>query len=252
MIYNVWITLYCYACVLNLLEWHYTSSTHPSLYPLYYTILHTYYHPTHQAEVSAFDSKVFWGALYLTPLVWAIFLFLGVLRLKLEVGRVICNGIGWERDRLTKGCLSACMVFWAKHYLHPIPIYGATLYSPWKTYLMCAHVIRYVCCQHIPQMYTSLHVTSSKIANWTVVYAYRDRRSDAERGQPAGLREVQQQRPRQGPLHGQQASYQHCLCYFTLQYQTLSRCTVLHCTALHVFFTAYLHVHCRCHDCKFP
>ena len=61
--------------------------------------------------MSAFDSKVFWGALYLTPLVWAIFLFLGVLRLKLEVGRVICNGIGWERDRLTKGCLSACMVF---------------------------------------------------------------------------------------------------------------------------------------------
>lgn len=36
------------------------------------------------AEVSAFDSKVFWGALYLTPVIWAVFLFLGVLRLKLE------------------------------------------------------------------------------------------------------------------------------------------------------------------------
>jgi hypothetical protein len=38
-----------------------------------------------QAEVSAFDSKVFWGGLYLTPVVWAVFLFLGVLRLKMEV-----------------------------------------------------------------------------------------------------------------------------------------------------------------------
>jgi hypothetical protein len=42
-----------------------------------------------QAEVSPFDSKVFWGALYLTPLVWAVFLFLGALRLKLEYMPVI-------------------------------------------------------------------------------------------------------------------------------------------------------------------
>ena len=34
--------------------------------------------------MSAFDSKVFWGALYLTPLIWLVFLVLGILRLKLE------------------------------------------------------------------------------------------------------------------------------------------------------------------------
>lgn len=36
------------------------------------------------AEVSPFDSKMFWGALYLTPLIWAVFLVLGLLRLKFE------------------------------------------------------------------------------------------------------------------------------------------------------------------------
>jgi hypothetical protein len=36
------------------------------------------------AEVSPFDSRIFWGGLYITPLLWGLLLFLGILRLKLE------------------------------------------------------------------------------------------------------------------------------------------------------------------------
>mmetsp|Transcript_4836 Transcript_4836/g.7364 ORF Transcript_4836/g.7364 Transcript_4836/m.7364 type:complete len:241 (+) Transcript_4836:33-755(+) len=36
------------------------------------------------AEVSNFDSRIFWGALYVTPIVWALLLVLGILRLKIE------------------------------------------------------------------------------------------------------------------------------------------------------------------------
>jgi len=36
------------------------------------------------AEISAFDSRVFWGALYLTPIAWSLMLIIGVLRLKFQ------------------------------------------------------------------------------------------------------------------------------------------------------------------------
>jgi hypothetical protein len=36
------------------------------------------------AEVSAFDSKIFWGALYVTPVAWTLLLLMGLLRLKIE------------------------------------------------------------------------------------------------------------------------------------------------------------------------
>ena len=36
------------------------------------------------AEISAFDSRIFWGALYITPTVWSLMLVIGLLRLKFE------------------------------------------------------------------------------------------------------------------------------------------------------------------------
>lgn len=36
------------------------------------------------AEVSPFDSRIFWWALYLTPVMWGLLLVLGILRLKIE------------------------------------------------------------------------------------------------------------------------------------------------------------------------
>lgn len=45
------------------------------------------------AEVSPFDSKVFWGALYLTPIIWSVFLLLGVLRLKFEYLPIVISAI---------------------------------------------------------------------------------------------------------------------------------------------------------------
>ena len=36
------------------------------------------------AEVSAFDSRIFWGGLYVSPAMWALLLIVGVLRLKIE------------------------------------------------------------------------------------------------------------------------------------------------------------------------
>lgn len=36
------------------------------------------------AELSAFDSRIFWGALYVTPLIWIFFLIVAFLRLKFE------------------------------------------------------------------------------------------------------------------------------------------------------------------------
>lgn len=45
------------------------------------------------AELSPFDSRVFWGALYVTPLIWSFFFFVGVLRLKFEYLPVIITAI---------------------------------------------------------------------------------------------------------------------------------------------------------------
>lgn len=36
------------------------------------------------AEVSPFDSRIFWGALYITPIFWGLLLVLGILRFKIE------------------------------------------------------------------------------------------------------------------------------------------------------------------------
>ena len=36
------------------------------------------------AEISAFDSRMFWGGLYAAPLAWAFLLLIGLLRLKFE------------------------------------------------------------------------------------------------------------------------------------------------------------------------
>lgn len=36
------------------------------------------------AEVSSFDSRIFWGGLYVSPAMWALLLIVGVLRLKIE------------------------------------------------------------------------------------------------------------------------------------------------------------------------
>ncbi len=46
------------------------------------------------AEISSFDSRIFWGALYISPICWAVLLFLATLRLKLEYIPVICAGLG--------------------------------------------------------------------------------------------------------------------------------------------------------------
>jgi hypothetical protein len=36
------------------------------------------------AEITGFDSRIFWGALYITPAFWAVLLLIGMLRLKFE------------------------------------------------------------------------------------------------------------------------------------------------------------------------
>ena len=37
-----------------------------------------------QSEISAFDSRIFWGGIYAAPTAWAVLLILAILRLKLE------------------------------------------------------------------------------------------------------------------------------------------------------------------------
>lgn len=49
------------------------------------------------AELSAFDSRMFWGALYLTPIVWILLFVVGFLRLKFEylpvvIAAIVLNG----------------------------------------------------------------------------------------------------------------------------------------------------------------
>ena len=45
------------------------------------------------AEVSNFDSRIFWGALYVTPLLWLALLGLGILRLKFEYMPIVLAAI---------------------------------------------------------------------------------------------------------------------------------------------------------------
>lgn len=45
------------------------------------------------AEISAFDSRIFWGGLYISPLIWTVFLLFAVLRLRLEYIPVIVAAI---------------------------------------------------------------------------------------------------------------------------------------------------------------
>eukprot|EP01041_Mallomonas_annulata_P008080 gene8080-16578_t len=49
------------------------------------------------AEISPFDSRIFWGAMYITPVCWILLLLVGLLRFKLEylplvVAAIIMNG----------------------------------------------------------------------------------------------------------------------------------------------------------------
>ncbi len=44
-------------------------------------------------EIAAFDANVFWGALYLTPIVWGLLLTIGLLRLKFEYIPVVIVAI---------------------------------------------------------------------------------------------------------------------------------------------------------------
>lgn len=44
-------------------------------------------------EISAFDSRVFWGALYTTPIVWSLLFIIGALRLKFEYLPVVAAAI---------------------------------------------------------------------------------------------------------------------------------------------------------------
>ena len=43
--------------------------------------------------MSPFDSKMFWGALYITPAIWVVFLLLGSLRLSLEYMPIVIAAI---------------------------------------------------------------------------------------------------------------------------------------------------------------
>jgi hypothetical protein len=45
------------------------------------------------AEISTVDSNIFWGALYLGPVVWGLLLVVGVLRLKLEYLPIVLAAI---------------------------------------------------------------------------------------------------------------------------------------------------------------
>ena len=45
------------------------------------------------AELSPFDSRMFWGALYVTPLIWSFLFVVALLRLKLEYLPVIVAAV---------------------------------------------------------------------------------------------------------------------------------------------------------------
>jgi hypothetical protein len=45
------------------------------------------------AEVSSLDSSIFWGAMYLTPVVWSLLLVVGLLRLKIEYLPIVLAAI---------------------------------------------------------------------------------------------------------------------------------------------------------------
>eukprot|EP01039_Chlorochromonas_danica_P005598 gene5598-6163_t len=45
------------------------------------------------AEISSFDSTVFWGSLYLTPLAWTLLFIIGLLRLKFEYLPIVIAAI---------------------------------------------------------------------------------------------------------------------------------------------------------------
>ena len=45
------------------------------------------------AEISQFDSRIFWGTLYLTPAIWIFFFIVGILRFKFEYLPVIISAI---------------------------------------------------------------------------------------------------------------------------------------------------------------
>lgn len=46
------------------------------------------------AEISQFDSRIFWGALYATPAAWSLMLVIGVLRLKFEYLPIVFTALG--------------------------------------------------------------------------------------------------------------------------------------------------------------
>jgi len=46
------------------------------------------------AEISQFDSRIFWGALYATPVAWSLMLVIGVLRLKFEYMPIVFTALG--------------------------------------------------------------------------------------------------------------------------------------------------------------
>ena len=58
-----------------------------------------------QSEISAFDSRVFWGGIYAAPVAWGILLILAVLRLKLEwlplvgaaIAMSVANIVGYSK-----------------------------------------------------------------------------------------------------------------------------------------------------------
>lgn len=45
------------------------------------------------AEISPFDARIFWGALYATPVAWSLMLVIGVLRLQFEYLPVVCAAL---------------------------------------------------------------------------------------------------------------------------------------------------------------
>jgi Eukaryotic protein of unknown function (DUF846) len=45
------------------------------------------------AEISPFDSRIFWGGLYIAPLIWILFLLIGALRFKIEYLPIVVAAI---------------------------------------------------------------------------------------------------------------------------------------------------------------
>ncbi len=45
------------------------------------------------AEISAFDSRIFWGTLYATPIIWSLLFIIGILRLKFEYLPIVAAAI---------------------------------------------------------------------------------------------------------------------------------------------------------------